>query len=230
MQVRDHPGFTAPLRSTSAAAAAISGSKDSDRARARTATYLPHRSVPRATIMLTIIAVRGGGYGGADRWARGGRACEILAAVTTESIAALRSSGVGSDAATYRYGGLALSDDEFVWAVASWPRWTDHSVGSTAAFNAAASEVAGLPRVRGGRGLGRGSRCVGHQRPSGRRGLVRDDRLTGRWESVVGAEQADWLLLPAGNGVNSRAGAAHRGSASNPSAARPASTPRASAT
>jgi 3-hydroxy-9,10-secoandrosta-1,3,5(10)-triene-9,17-dione monooxygenase len=120
---------------------------------------------------------------------------EILDKVTGEPVAALRSSGSGRILQPPQYGGLGLPADEFVWAVCELAA-VDGSLGWLAATcNAAAHQIAGLPP--------RAAHEVWDANPDaliaiGHRGsgdLV-DGRLTGRWESVVGAKQADWLLLP----------------------------------
>lgn len=125
--------------------------------------------------------------------------CEIIAAVTTESPAALRSSGVGRMLQPTVFGGLAVSDDEFVWAVHELAA-LDGSLGLlAAAFNAAARDVAGLPECAASEVWSADPDAlvtVGHLGS----GTLADDRLNGRWTSVVGAEQARWLLLPAGDG------------------------------
>ena len=112
-----------------------------------------------------------------------------------ESIAALRSSGADRMLQPLQHGGRGLPVDEFVWAVCELAA-RDGSLGWLAAsYNAAAYEVAGLPAAHE----------VWDANPdalitAGHRGSadLTSGRLTGRWESVVGAEQADWLLLPAG--------------------------------
>jgi len=122
----------------------------------------------------------------------------ILDQVEGESIAALRSSGVGRVLQPPEHGGLGLPADEFVWAVCELAA-LDGSLGWLAAiYNAAAHEVAGLPP--------RAASEVWDANPDalitiGHRGSgdLADGRLIGRWESVVGAEHADWLLLSAGH-------------------------------
>jgi 3-hydroxy-9,10-secoandrosta-1,3,5(10)-triene-9,17-dione monooxygenase len=89
-----------------------------------------------------------------------------------------------------------LPTDEFVWAVCELAA-LDGSLGWLAAvYNAAAHEVSGLPLA---------AREAWDEDPRalitiGRRGSgdLAGGRLTGRWNSVVGTEHADWLLLSAG--------------------------------
>jgi 3-hydroxy-9,10-secoandrosta-1,3,5(10)-triene-9,17-dione monooxygenase len=122
----------------------------------------------------------------------------ILAMLTAQSPAALRSSGASRMLQPALYGGLALPRDEFVRAVHEVAA-LDGSLGWLAAmFNAAAGEVAAFPECA--------AFDVWNAEPDalvtiGRlgSGTLADDRLTGRWTSVVGAEQAHWLLLPAGD-------------------------------
>ncbi len=110
-----------------------------------------------------------------------------------------------------RYGGLALNDDQFVELVCELAA-LDASLGwLAAAFNAGASEVSTLPQGAADAVWGDAPNMLIANTFQGAGELGRDLRLTGRWGSVVGAEYADWLLLPAGNGRLSRAGAAQRG-------------------
>ncbi len=123
---------------------------------------------------------------------------EILDKVAGESIAALRSSGAGRILQPSQHGGLGLSADEFVWAVYELAA-VGGSLGWLAAmYNAAAHEVAGL-RPHAAHEVWDANPdaliAIGHRGS----GDLADGRLTGRWESVVGAEQADWLLLPVGH-------------------------------
>lgn len=123
--------------------------------------------------------------------------------VTSESIAALRGSVAGLALKPARYGGLAKRTDEFIAEICELAA-LDGSLGWLAAIsNAAADEVAGLPAYA--------ADIVWRSQPealiaSSFRGAGRLARgsLTGRWESVVGAEYADWLLLSADDGSESR--------------------------
>lgn len=73
--------------------------------------------------------------------------------------------------------------DEFVCAVIELAA-ADSSRGWLAAmYGAAAHEVPGRPDA---------TIAIGHRGS----GALADGRLTGTWESVVGAEHADWLILP----------------------------------
>ena len=123
---------------------------------------------------------------------------EILDEVTGEPVAALRSSGSGRLLQPPQYGGLGLPTDEFIWAVCELAA-VDGSLGWLAAiYNAAAHQMAGLPPHAAHEVWDANPDAliaIGHR---GSGDLV-DGRLTGRWESVVGAEQADWLLLPVGH-------------------------------
>ena len=121
----------------------------------------------------------------------------ILDKATGESTAALRSSEAGRMLQPAEHGGLSLPGDEFVWAVCELAAF-DASLGWLAAiYNAAAHEVAGLPGAANQvwDADPRALITIGHR---GSGDLV-DGRLTGRWESVVGTEQADWLLLSTGH-------------------------------
>lgn len=112
-----------------------------------------------------------------------------------ESIAALRSSGAGRMLQPLQYGGRGLPVDEFVWAVCELAA-RDVSLGWLAAsYNTAAYEVAGLPAAHEVWDANPNALITAGHRGSAD---LANGRLTGRWESVVGAEQADWLLLPAG--------------------------------
>lgn len=118
----------------------------------------------------------------------------ILDQVTGESVAALRSSGASRILQPASHGGLALHPDEFVLAVCELAA-LDGSLGWLAAVhNAAAHEVARLPHAADEVWNANPDALVatGHRGS----GELIGGRLTGRWASVVGAEQADWLLLP----------------------------------
>lgn len=121
---------------------------------------------------------------------------EIVDELAGESIAALRSSRAGRILQPPQHGGLGLPADEFVWAVCELAAISGSLGWLAAIYNTAAHEVAGLPP--------HAAHEVWDQNPDaliaiGHRGSgeLADGWLTGRWESVVGAEQADWLLLPA---------------------------------
>ncbi len=94
-----------------------------------------------------------------------------------------------------QHGGRGLPVDEFVWAVCELAA-NDGSLGWLAAiYNAAAYEVAGLPAAHEVWDANPDALITAGHRGSGD---LADGQLTGRWKSVVGAEQADWLLLPVG--------------------------------
>jgi len=125
-------------------------------------------------------------------------------AVTAESIAALRGSVMCRALQPARYGGFELRADDFIAAVFE-VAVLDGSLGwLTATFNAAAYEVSGLHRDAADEVWSADPHALiaTSYRVDG--GVLRDGRLTGRWESVVGAEHADWLLLSAGNDVAHR--------------------------
>ena len=121
---------------------------------------------------------------------------ELLGKLTAESTVALRCSGDGRMLQPRRYGGFEVSTDEFVSAVYELAA-VDGSLGwLTAMFNAAAHEVACLPEHAAHDVWGADPDALIAIAYRGS-GALADGRLTGRWESVVGAEQAKWLLLPA---------------------------------
>jgi 3-hydroxy-9,10-secoandrosta-1,3,5(10)-triene-9,17-dione monooxygenase len=125
---------------------------------------------------------------------------EIVDVTTAKSIAALHRSIAVRALQPARYGGLALRDDEFVSLVCELGA-RDASLGwLTAMFNAAAFEVAGLPEHTADEVWNADPNALVATSYRAEGGIARDRRLTGRWESVVGAEYADWLLLSAGNG------------------------------
>lgn len=112
-----------------------------------------------------------------------------------ESIAALRSSGAGRMLQPLQHGGRGLPVDEFVWAVCELAAVSGSLGWLAATYNAAAYEIAGSHAAHE----------VWDANPDavitvGHRGAadLANGMLSGRWASVVGAEQADWLLLPAG--------------------------------
>ena len=121
---------------------------------------------------------------------------EILDNVAGESVAALRSSGACRILQPPQHGGHGLSVDEFVWAVCELGAITGSLGWLAAIYNAAAHEIAGLGlhAAREVWGVNPDALIAVGQRGSGD---LANGRLTGRWESVVGAEHADWLLLPA---------------------------------
>jgi 3-hydroxy-9,10-secoandrosta-1,3,5(10)-triene-9,17-dione monooxygenase len=96
-----------------------------------------------------------------------------------------------------RYGGSALGTEEFIAQVCELAA-LDGSLGWVAAtFNAAAYEVALLPTDVADAVWGSDPDAVVTSTLHGDGAVDPDLRLTGRWASVVGAEYADWLVLPA---------------------------------
>lgn len=106
-----------------------------------------------------------------------------------------------------RHGGAAVAPAEFVSAVADLAARDGSAGWLAAAVNTAAHAVAGLGEAAAERVWGADTgalvtACVPPAgRLTGRRGKL---RLTGRWESVTGAEYADWLLLGALAGDGAR--------------------------
>lgn len=120
---------------------------------------------------------------------------ELLDNLTAESTVALRRSGAGRMLQPRRYGGFELPTDEFVSAIYELAA-VDGSLGwLTAMFNAGAYEVAGLPEYVAHDVWGADPDALITIAYRGS-GALANGRLTGRWESVVGADQAEWLLLP----------------------------------
>lgn len=126
-----------------------------------------------------------------------GTARDAVDAITAGSLAALRDSAAGRLLQPARYGGSALHTDEFVTAVCEVAA-ADCALGwLMAMYNVAAAEIMRLPRPAvdevwkpDATTLVAGSHAAGGQ-------LVDGNRLSGRWQSVVGAQHADWLLLTA---------------------------------
>ena len=129
---------------------------------------------------------------------------ELLDVTTTESLVGLQGSLAGLTFRPARYGGSEIGTDEFVSQVCELAA-LDGSLGWLAAmFNAAAYEVATLSDdvARAVWGSDRGAVVTtGHQ---GSGAVDPAQRLTGKWESVIGAEYADWLVLPVKNTVARR--------------------------
>jgi 3-hydroxy-9,10-secoandrosta-1,3,5(10)-triene-9,17-dione monooxygenase len=102
-----------------------------------------------------------------------------------------------------RYGGRAVSAEEFVSTVCALAA-SDGSAGWLCAmFNAAAYEIAGLSDDVSDEiwsTAGTALVAAGHQ-PQGRLFRSgRETRLTGQWHDIAGADLADWLLLTADDG------------------------------
>ncbi|MCC9180012.1 hypothetical protein [Mycolicibacterium mageritense] len=119
--------------------------------------------------------------------------------LTAESLAVLHDSAATRLLQPVRFGGRAVDTREFVSAVADLAA-TDGSAGWLAAMvNAAAHQVDGLGATAAEQVWGADPAAlvtvgVGRGHLTTRRGLL---HLTGRWDSVTGAEVADWLLLSA---------------------------------
>jgi len=121
-------------------------------------------------------------------------------AVTAESIGPLQGSLIGLTLKPARYGGRARPIAEFIAEVCELAA-LDASLGWLAAtFNTAAYEVATLPQHAADIVWGPNPNALITTASRGDAALGRDLHLTGRWESVIGSEFADWLLLPADDG------------------------------
>jgi 3-hydroxy-9,10-secoandrosta-1,3,5(10)-triene-9,17-dione monooxygenase len=124
---------------------------------------------------------------------------ELLDATPAESLVGLQGSLAGLACRPARYGGSEIGTDEFVSQVCELAA-LDGSLGWLAAmFNAAARDVATLPDdvARAVWGSDRDAVVTtGHQ---GSGAVNPAQRLTGKWEAVIGAEYADWLVLPVKN-------------------------------
>ncbi|WP_319449896.1 MULTISPECIES: hypothetical protein [unclassified Mycobacterium] len=125
---------------------------------------------------------------------------EIVDAVTAKSVAAPHHSVAVRALQPARYGGLALRDDEFISLVCELAARDASHGWLTATFNAASYEVAGLPDSTADEVWNADPHALVATSYRAEGAFIRDRRLTGRWESVVGAEYADWLLLSADNG------------------------------
>lgn len=95
-----------------------------------------------------------------------------------------------------RFGGSDFGDDEFVSQVCELAAH-DGSLGWLAAmFNAASCEVSTLPDVVVDAVWGANPNAVVTIAHQGSGAVNPDGQLTGEWKAVVGAEYADWLVLP----------------------------------
>ena len=117
-------------------------------------------------------------------------------AVTPESLVGLQGSLAWQTFRPARYGGFEVGDDEFVSQVCELAA-LDGSLGWLAAmFKAAACEVATLPDDIVGAVWGSDPDAVVTIAHQGSGAVDPDGQLTGEWKAVVGAEYADWLVLP----------------------------------
>ncbi|MEV0669835.1 hypothetical protein [Mycobacterium sp. NPDC050441] len=124
-----------------------------------------------------------------------------------ESIAVVRDSESGRLLQPVRYGGRAVSPAEFVAAVADLAARDGSAAWFAAAVNAAAYAVTRLGDGAAERvwSVDAGALVTACAEPTGRLTADRAQfRLTGRWESVTGADVADWLLLSALDGDSVR--------------------------
>ncbi|ODQ94450.1 hypothetical protein BHQ17_08995 [Mycolicibacterium holsaticum] len=124
----------------------------------------------------------------------------VVDAVTAESVAALRGSIADRMLQPARFGGAALRADEFIAAICELSALDGSSGWLIAAYNAAANEVAALPGDTADEIWAADSATLvaTSYRADGR--LDANGRLSGRWASVLGAADADWLLLSTSGG------------------------------
>jgi 3-hydroxy-9,10-secoandrosta-1,3,5(10)-triene-9,17-dione monooxygenase len=135
----------------------------------------------------------------AESTTRRGTVRDILGAVTVESPGTLRDSSIGRVLQPGRHGGLELGADEFV-ALVFEAAALDGSLGWLAAmFNAAAHEVAALAEHAADEVWGTDPHALIATSYHLEEGTLQHRQLTGRWTSVIGADHADWLLLPVGD-------------------------------
>ncbi|MGV0815589.1 hypothetical protein ABQF34_26875 [Mycolicibacterium boenickei] len=118
----------------------------------------------------------------------------------TESIALVRDSETSRLLQPARYGGRAVSAAEFVSAVADLAERDGSAGWLAAAVNTGAYQVARLDEPTAERvwGADPGALVAVCGDPAGQlTGRRGQHRLTGHWESVTGAQIADWFLLSA---------------------------------
>lgn len=136
----------------------------------------------------------------AESTSRRGTVRDIIGTVTAESTGTLRHSAIGRVLQPARHGGSELGADECV-ALVCEAAALDGSLGwLTAMFNAAAHEVASLPEYAADEVWGADPHALIATSYRAEEGSLQHRQLTGRWTSVIGADHADWLLLPAGDG------------------------------
>jgi 3-hydroxy-9,10-secoandrosta-1,3,5(10)-triene-9,17-dione monooxygenase len=125
-------------------------------------------------------------------------------AVTARSLDGLHGSLTGQAFKPAQYGGSETGTDEFVSNICELAA-LDGALGWLAAvFNATAYEVATLPPDVARAVWGSDPDAVVTAAHQGSGAVDSEQRLTGKWESVVGAEYADWLMLPLKNAVSRR--------------------------
>lgn len=120
-------------------------------------------------------------------------------AVTAQSLVGLHGSIAGHAMRPARHLGSELGADEFVSQICELAS-LDGSLGWLAAmFHAAAHQIATLPEAVVHAVWGSDPEAVVTTARRGLGAVGPDQQLGGRWESVVGAEYADWLVLPTEN-------------------------------
>lgn len=122
--------------------------------------------------------------------------------VTAESVVGLQRSLTGQALRPSRHGGSEQGADEFVSQICELAA-LDGSLGWLAAmFNTAAIHVSTLPDDVIDAVWGTDSEAVVTTAFHGSGAVDTGGRLTGTWVSVVGAEYADWLVLPTDNAAS----------------------------
>ncbi|BBZ21462.1 acyl-CoA dehydrogenase family protein [Mycolicibacterium gadium] len=120
-------------------------------------------------------------------------------ALMAESLVGLHGSIAAHAMRPARHGGSELGADEFVSQICELAS-LDGSLGWLAAmFHAAAHHIATLPEAVVHAVWGSDPEAVATTAHRGSGAVGPDQRLAGRWESVIGAGYADWLVLPTEN-------------------------------
>lgn len=115
-----------------------------------------------------------------------------------ETAAAARGSATWRILQPTRHGGLGCLPHEFVEAICEAAA-ADVSAGWLAAIaNAAAFDIAQQPDHIGDAVWGEDPEAIITTSSHGTGAIDENGRLVGRWDSIVAAAQADWLLLPVG--------------------------------
>ena len=133
----------------------------------------------------------------AERTVKGVTVPEIIDAAAAGSIAALHGSAAGRLLQPRHYGGLALPADEFVAAVGELAVANGSLGWFVAMVNAASNEVGQSHPSAADEVWKENPQALiatSHQADGG---SIHGGVFTGRWEAVVAAEFADWLLLSA---------------------------------